>query len=131
MTGHDPIERTCTRCGNAFLIPAAERSFRSERGLSDPVACTECRATLRASRNTELIALYERSESLAFTEPPAGRRSAPAQRDRNGHGDHATAPRQRYSTVCAACGAETQVPFIPRGDRPVYCRDCYNARRGR
>jgi CxxC-x17-CxxC domain-containing protein len=22
------------------------------------------------------------------------------------------------------------VPFVPAGDRPVYCRSCYNARRG-
>jgi hypothetical protein len=22
------------------------------------------------------------------------------------------------------------VPFEPRGDRPVYCRDCYNAQKG-
>ena len=24
---------------------------------------------------------------------------------------------------------ETQVPFQPRGDRPVYCRDCFEAQR--
>ncbi|MDQ3541349.1 MAG: hypothetical protein M3440_11720 [Chloroflexota bacterium] len=23
------------------------------------------------------------------------------------------------------------VPFVPRGDRPVYCRECFNARKGR
>jgi hypothetical protein len=22
------------------------------------------------------------------------------------------------------------VPFEPRGDRPVYCRDCYSSRKG-
>ena len=25
----------------------------------------------------------------------------------------------------------TEVPFIPRGDRPVYCSSCYNKVRGR
>ncbi len=34
-------------------------------------------------------------------------------------------PRQMFPAVCAQCGKETQVPFQPRGDRPVYCRDCY------
>ena len=33
--------------------------------------------------------------------------------------------RQMYPVVCADCGAETEVPFEPRGDRPVYCSDCY------
>ena len=33
--------------------------------------------------------------------------------------------RQMYPAVCAECGKETEVPFEPRGDRPVYCSDCY------
>jgi len=30
-----------------------------------------------------------------------------------------------YPVVCAECGKDTEVPFEPRGDRPVYCSDCY------
>ena len=37
--------------------------------------------------------------------------------------------RQMYPVVCAECGKETEVPFEPRGDRPVYCSDCYNKNR--
>lgn len=33
--------------------------------------------------------------------------------------------RQLYSVKCSNCGKDTQVPFKPSGDRPVYCRDCY------
>jgi CxxC-x17-CxxC domain-containing protein len=33
--------------------------------------------------------------------------------------------RQMFPAVCATCGAETQVPFQPRQDRPVYCSDCF------
>jgi CxxC-x17-CxxC domain-containing protein len=33
-----------------------------------------------------------------------------------------------YPATCAACGKETQVPFEPKEDRPVYCRDCYMTR---
>jgi CxxC-x17-CxxC domain-containing protein len=37
------------------------------------------------------------------------------------------APRERemHAVICASCGVETQVPFKPRGDRPVYCRSCF------
>ena len=35
-------------------------------------------------------------------------------------------PRKMFKVVCAQCGTETTVPFEPRGDRPVYCRDCFN-----
>ncbi|MCS7275924.1 MAG: zinc-ribbon domain containing protein [Dehalococcoidia bacterium] len=34
--------------------------------------------------------------------------------------------RPMYDAVCARCGAKTQVPFLPRQDRPVYCSDCFN-----
>lgn len=39
---------------------------------------------------------------------------------RGGHSD-----RQMYSAVCSACGKTCQVPFEPRGDRPIYCSDCF------
>ncbi len=34
--------------------------------------------------------------------------------------------REMFPAVCAQCGQETQVPFQPREDRPVYCSNCYN-----
>jgi CxxC-x17-CxxC domain-containing protein len=33
--------------------------------------------------------------------------------------------RQLFNVKCSNCGKDTQVPFKPSGDRPVYCRDCY------
>ncbi|MBI2935326.1 MAG: zinc-ribbon domain containing protein [Chloroflexi bacterium] len=38
--------------------------------------------------------------------------------------------RSLYPAVCAQCGQETQVPFQPRGDRPVYCSACFSQVRG-
>jgi CxxC-x17-CxxC domain-containing protein len=35
------------------------------------------------------------------------------------------APRQMFPATCAECGKSTEVPFQPRGDRPVYCSDCF------
>ena len=42
----------------------------------------------------------------------------------------AGAPRVKFDAVCAECGKATQVPFQPREDRPVYCSECFAARRG-
>ena len=39
--------------------------------------------------------------------------------------------RQMYEAVCAACGATCQVPFQPSGDKPVYCRACFDSMRNR
>jgi len=38
--------------------------------------------------------------------------------------------KEMHSVVCAECGQETEVPFKPDGSRPVYCRDCFQKRRG-
>jgi CxxC-x17-CxxC domain-containing protein len=37
--------------------------------------------------------------------------------------------RQLYNVKCSKCSKDTQVPFKPSGDRPVYCRDCYMEQR--
>ncbi|HJP40595.1 MAG TPA: zinc-ribbon domain containing protein [Dehalococcoidia bacterium] len=33
--------------------------------------------------------------------------------------------REMFTTTCANCGGSARVPFEPRGDRPVYCSDCF------
>lgn len=43
--------------------------------------------------------------------------------DRNDGGSRR--PREMYDAICAECGAPTQVPFIPKNDRPIYCSDCF------
>jgi CxxC-x17-CxxC domain-containing protein len=27
--------------------------------------------------------------------------------------------------ICSACKKECEIPFKPRGDKPVYCRECF------
>ena len=41
----------------------------------------------------------------------------------------ARAERQYFEVICDGCGATTQVPFQPKGDRPVYCRECFERNR--
>lgn len=33
--------------------------------------------------------------------------------------------RQESTVVCADCGVETTVPFVPRLNKPVYCDSCF------
>jgi len=39
------------------------------------------------------------------------------------------APRQSFEITCAECGKPDTVPFKPKGDRPVLCRDCFRKQR--
>ncbi|MBW2969009.1 DNA-directed RNA polymerase [Candidatus Woesearchaeota archaeon] len=38
-------------------------------------------------------------------------------------------PREEHKATCSDCGKECTVPFKPRGDRPVFCRECFQKRR--
>ena len=46
-----------------------------------------------------------------------------------GGGGYNSGPRQMYPAVCSNCGKATEVPFQPRTDKPVYCRECFQERR--
>ena len=50
--------------------------------------------------------------------------------DQGGGSGYRSAPSQGTPVICSGCGQPTTVPFEPRGDRPVFCRDCYQARKG-
>lgn len=90
---------TCRDCGQEFTFSASEQEFYAEKGFTNEPGRCPQCRAARKQRN--------RGE------------------DRGGFRQQ----RQLYPAVCAACGQETQVPFQPRGDRPVYCRDCYNQNR--
>ncbi len=32
--------------------------------------------------------------------------------------------RETFVGVCADCGGEAKVPFIPKNDKPIYCSEC-------
>jgi CxxC-x17-CxxC domain-containing protein len=64
-------------------------------------------------------------EERGFTEPKRCR----ACRNKMKAARSGRRPREMHDAVCADCGENTQVPFKPSGDKPVYCRDCYSNRR--
>ncbi len=64
-----------------------------------------------------------------FENEPVRCRDCRDSRRRNRDGAEREA-RPMFKVTCAECGKETEVPFEPKNDRPVYCRDCFNAKRG-
>jgi CxxC-x17-CxxC domain-containing protein len=49
--------------------------------------------------------------------------------DRERRGGFNRGPREMHDAVCSDCGKQTQVPFQPDGNRPVYCQECYQKHR--
>jgi CxxC-x17-CxxC domain-containing protein len=91
----------CIDCGAEFVFTAGEQEFHASRGFTnEPKRCPNCRRARKDSRDG----------------------------GGGGGGGYSSGPRQMYPAQCANCGRETEVPFQPRGDRPVYCRDCFQQR---
>jgi CxxC-x17-CxxC domain-containing protein len=101
---------TCRDCGATFTFTSGEQEFYASRGFDNPPGrCPACRAARKAERG---------AGGGYGTSGYAG-------------GSYAAAPRRElFSTTCASCGGEARVPFQPRGDKPVYCSDCFETQRG-
>jgi CxxC-x17-CxxC domain-containing protein len=68
-------------------------------------------------------------EEKGFENEPARCRECRDAKKRSRDGGERTTQREMHEVICAGCGITTQVPFKPRNDRPVYCRECFNSQR--
>ena len=55
--------------------------------------------------------------------------AAAGRSEQSNGGLYQDAPREMYQIVCAECGSDSTVPLRPKGDRPVYCSDCFSKTR--
>jgi len=87
---------TCRDCGQDFDFSASEQEFFAEKGFTnEPGRCQSCRAAKKAQNRT------------------------------SGGFNNNRSDREMFPAICATCGKGTTVPFRPSGDRPIYCRDCF------
>jgi len=101
---------TCADCNAAFTFTASEQDFHASKGFtSDPRRCPDCRAARKRNRSDDT-----RGGGGGY----------------GGGGGGRTQERTMHDAVCAECGKNTQVPFVPSGSRPVYCSDCFRSQRG-
>jgi CxxC-x17-CxxC domain-containing protein len=91
----------CTDCGRSFPFTASEQEFYASKGFTNkPSRCADCRAARKAAGGGRA----------------GGNRGGGAPR------------REMFQATCGRCGGVAEVPFQPRGDKPVYCRDCFSPR---
>ncbi len=90
---------TCRDCGKPFVWTASEQEFYQKKGFEN--APVRC---------------------------PECRAAKKARMDGDG-GRFGGGPRQMFEITCSNCGKKDTVPFQPRGDRPVLCRECFQKQR--
>lgn len=92
---------TCADCGKPFTWTASEQEFYQQKGFTNPPKrCPDCRVAKKARMGD------------------------------NRGGGFGGGQRQMYEITCANCGKKDSVPFQPRGDKPVLCRDCFRQQKG-
>ncbi len=95
----------CFDCGATFTFTADEQEFFAGKGFTnDPKRCPTCRQARKANSGGGGGGGYGGGGGSYSSRPP----------------------REMHAVVCAQCGKDTEVPFLPRGDRPVYCSDCFS-----
>ena len=105
---------TCRDCGQAFIFTSGEQEFHALKGFNnEPSRCQDCRAARKATRG-------EGSGGYSSGGYGSGGYSS---------GGYGRQDREMFSATCSECGNEARVPFQPRGDKPVYCSDCFSKQR--
>jgi len=95
---------SCADCGANFTFSADDQSYHAQKGYTnEPRRCPDCRSAKREQRGESSY---------------------------GGGGGGYGGQREMFSATCASCGKEARVPFQPRGDKPVYCSDCFRSQQG-
>jgi CxxC-x17-CxxC domain-containing protein len=98
-----------------FVFTTGEQEFYAQKGFTnEPTRCPACRQARKGGGGSSRGG-YGNSYS-----------GGDSYSDR---GSYSSSPREMHSATCASCGKEAQVPFVPRGDKPVYCSDCFQQQR--
>jgi len=106
---------TCRDCGQSFVFTVGEQEFFASRGFTnDPSRCRDCRTARRGASGGG-----GGYGGGGYGGGGGGYGGGGARRDR-----------EMFSVTCSACGNDALVPFQPRGDKPVYCSDCFSKTRG-
>jgi CxxC-x17-CxxC domain-containing protein len=100
---------SCVDCNSQFIFSSGEQQFFASKGFQNkPNRCPECRSARKAQRGTT-----------------AGAAGGATYDGAAGGGGARGGAREMFQTTCSQCGKTAEVPFQPRGDKPVYCRECF------
>jgi len=111
---------TCRDCGQAFTFSTGEQEFFASRGFTnEPSRCPDCRSARKAGR-----------DSGGYGDSSSGGGYSSGGYSSGGYSGGGYGRREMFTAVCSSCGGEARVPFQPRGDKPVYCSDCFSKQGG-
>ena len=106
------FDAKCADCGNDCKLPFKPKDDR-------PVYCRECFQNHKPAPRSGGGGYGGRSGGGGYGGRSGG----------GGYGGRDDRPREMFDAKCADCGNDCQLPFKPKEDRPVYCRECFQNHR--
>jgi CxxC-x17-CxxC domain-containing protein len=116
----------CRDCGEPFVFTAGEQEFYASKGFTnEPTRCATCRKNRKQSSGGR--GGYSGGGYGGGYSGGRGYRDE-GYRD---EGYNRGGQREMYTVPCSepGCTIDAVVPFKPRGDKPVYCNECFEKRR--
>lgn len=110
---------TCRDCGEDFTFTAGEQEFYAQKGFTnEPTRCASCRQARKQAGG--------RSSGSSSNDSYGGGGGGYGGGNRSSYGQ-----REMHTVPCSEPGCEIPavVPFKPRGDKPVYCSECFQKQR--
>ena len=125
---------TCRDCGTQFVFTAGEQEFYAQKGFTnEPTRCPSCRQARKQGGGRSSGGYGDRdsysSGGYGDRDSYGGGYGGGRRSGGGGGGRGFSGEREMHTVTCANCGKEAKVPFIPRGDKPVYCDDCFQQQR--
>lgn len=146
----------CIECQKEFTYTVAEQELHQSLGYqNEPKRCNPCREAKRQRKGPAPAAAggapppggggggerpprreggggdRQRGGGGGGGDRDRGRRGGGGRENRDG-GQLADVPapvREFFMAICNECGKEAQLPFKPRGDRPIYCGECFDKKK--
>ena len=107
--------------GNYKILLQTTQGGRQVALSDKTLQCSDCGADFIFT-----VGEQEFFNSRGFVNEP--KRCQPCRSTRRSE-QRSSGPRELFDITCAECGVDAQVPFKPRGDRPVDCSDCFSNNR--
>jgi len=142
----------CMECQKDFTYTVADQELHQSLGYqNEPKRCNPCREAKRQRKGPapaggapEGGGAPRPPRANGGDRPPRGggggdrgpRGGGGGDRGRRGGGreggqlgDMPAPSREYFMAICNECGKEAQLPFKPRGDRPIFCSECFDKKR--
>jgi CxxC-x17-CxxC domain-containing protein len=142
----------CMECQQDFIYTVAEQELHQSLGYqNEPKRCNPCREAKRQRKGPAAAGGAPAGGGGGGERPerprgggggggggdrgPRGGGGPPRGREGRGPregGQMADVPapqREYFMAICGECGKEAQLPFKPRGDRPIFCSECFDKKR--